>query len=221
MDLWIGSDPVDRYAHDCQWDNFSYHLCSARLFALDLSLLVMGRGNANCIVIIGGSVNCDRVRGFTLIELMIVVAIIGILAAIAIPAYQNYVTRSQVSEGLILADGWKPAIAEYYANNGTMPSTTSALAGSAIAGGNAVASTGKYVSSVGVTAGALQIIYGNQANVAIKTLSVFITPYTNLNNDLIWVCGSALTPSGLTLATGASSGTTSVPPVYLPGACHA
>src|ERR1700761_7538562 len=57
-------------------------------------------------------------KGFTLIELMIVVAIIGILAAIAIPAYQNYTIRAQVTEGLNLADGWKTAISEYYAQNG-------------------------------------------------------------------------------------------------------
>ena len=60
-------------------------------------------------------------KGFTLIELMIVVAIIGILAAIAIPAYQNYTIRSQVTEGLSLADGWKTGIAEFYAQNGTFP----------------------------------------------------------------------------------------------------
>jgi type IV pilus assembly protein PilA len=55
--------------------------------------------------------------------LMIVVAIIGILAAIAIPAYQNYTIRAQVTDGLTLADGWKTAIAEYYANTGNWPTT--------------------------------------------------------------------------------------------------
>ena len=60
-------------------------------------------------------------QGFTLIELMIVVAIIGILAAIAIPAYQDYTIRAQVSEGISLASGAKTAIAEYYQNNGDMP----------------------------------------------------------------------------------------------------
>ncbi len=156
-------------------------------------------------------------QGFTLIELMIVVAIIGILAAIAIPAYQNYTIRAQVTEGLTLADGWKTVVGEYYANTGTWPTTMGVLSG-----GSAVASTGKY-SSVQVGQNGIQITYGGQVNATIKGMSLFLTPYTDGNGDVIWVCGtaSASAASGATLSMAvAASGTTTVLPQYLPQSCH-
>src|SRR5580698_818870 len=116
-------------------------------------------------------------QGFTLIELMIVVAIIGILAAIAIPAYQNYTIRAQVTEGLTLADGWKTAVSEYYANKGVWP-TVASLTGT-------TASVGKYESSVTVTTGGtILITYGGQANSKVLNQTLSLVPYTNANNDI-------------------------------------
>ena len=155
-------------------------------------------------------------KGFTLIELMIVVAIIGILAAIAIPAYQNYTIRAQVTEGLTLADGWKTAIAEYYANTGQWPTTANLTAA------GQVASTGKYESSVSVTTpGTIKIVYGNAANQKITGSILGLTAYTNANNDVLWQCGLAAAPASGTVASGATAGGgTTILPQYLPTSCH-
>jgi type IV pilus assembly protein PilA len=151
-------------------------------------------------------------KGFTLIELMIVIAIIGILAAIAIPAYQNYTIRAQVTEGLTLGDGWKTAISEYYANTGTWP-VVGSLTGS-------VPSNGKYETVTVVTGGTILITYqGTQVNQKISTLTLSLVPYTNTNGDVLWRCGTAVAPSGGSVATGATVQTT-VSAQYLPTSCH-
>ena len=119
--------------------------------------------------------------GFTLIELMIVVAIIGILAAVAIPQYQNYVARAQVSEGLVLASGAKTAVAEYANVNGEFP-TTSALAG-------IDAMSGKYVDTVEVGAdGVITATFGDDAHTELKDHKLFLTPDKSGDGAITWAC---------------------------------
>jgi len=158
-------------------------------------------------------------KGFTLIELMIVVAIIGILAAIAIPAYQNYTIRAQVTEGLTLADGWKTAIAEYYANTGTWPTTANLTAA------GQVTSQGKYETVAVTTPGTITITYGGTAvNAKLATSGANVlglTAFTNANNDVLWQCGLSAAPASASVASGATAGgSTTVPPQYLPTSCH-
>ena len=124
-------------------------------------------------------------QGFTLIELMIVVAIIGILAAIAIPMYLDYSTRSQIAEGLNLAGGAKVAVTEYYQDRGVFP-TNNAEAG-LDAPGNI---TGKYVVSVSVdSSGIITILYGNEAHPFINGETVILTA-TDHVGSVGWACAS-------------------------------
>ena len=152
-------------------------------------------------------------KGFTLIELMIVVAIIGILAAIAIPAYQDYTIRAQVTEGLNLAGAVKASVAETYAQSGLWP------ANNAEAGvGNNADITGKYVTDVLVNDGGITITYGNQANNNIATNTLGLTPWTSANNDVIWVCGNRTAPANA--IAGGTAANTSLLDKYMPQTCR-
>jgi len=130
--------------------------------------------------------------GFTLIELMIVVAIIGILAAVAIPQYQNYVARAQVAEALVLASGAKTALVEYRTNTGEWPKSNE-KAGLA----NAFKIAGKYVERVGVNhnggigEGTITVVFNKTAHTKIAGEQLNLVA-TDEGGSISWICkGSA------------------------------
>ena len=153
-------------------------------------------------------------QGFTLIELMIVVAIIGILAAIAIPAYQDYTIRAQVTEGLSLASAIKTSVAESYADKGAWPVALVNL-------GILNQPVGKYVTGITVGTGSITIAYGNQANSNISGSTLTMQPFLSANNDVIWKCGNhALTGVALGAGTPGTAGPTTLLDKYMPSNCR-
>ena len=134
-------------------------------------------------------------QGFTLIELMIVVAIIGILAAIAIPAYQDYTKRTHVSEGMSLAGAAKTAVAEYYASEGAWPASNAdaGLAAAADIKGNAV------VSVTVTTDGTITVVY----NTKVESGDTLVLVPDDATGSITWTCNTG-----------------SVDNKYLPSACR-
>jgi type IV pilus assembly protein PilA len=126
-------------------------------------------------------------QGFTLIELMIVVAIIGILAAIAIPAYQDYTIRAQVSEGANLADGLKTPVADYRNDTGIWPASVGGTTGIPVA----ASVVGKYTTGVNAAGGTIVATFGNDANKNIQSGTLTLSP-VDRGGSIEWVCKSSL-----------------------------
>ncbi|HEZ5426277.1 TPA: pilin [Neisseria meningitidis] len=123
-------------------------------------------------------------KGFTLIELMIVIAIVGILAAVALPAYQDYTARAQVSEAILLAEGQKSAVTEYYLNHGEWPANNSSAG---VASSSKI--KGKYVEKVEVAKGvitATMLSSGVNNEIKGKKLSLWAK---RQDGSVKWFCG--------------------------------
>ncbi|HFC7527960.1 TPA: pilin [Neisseria meningitidis] len=158
-------------------------------------------------------------KGFTLIELMIVIAIVGILAAVALPAYQDYTARAQVSEAILLAEGQKSAVTEYYLNHGIWPANNNSA-------GVASSSTikGKYVKEVTVANGvvtATMLSSGVNKEIQGKKLSLWAK---RQDGSVKWFCGQPVTRDATTNnnddAVNKATGNNEIDTKHLPSTCR-
>ncbi|CWU01008.1 pilin [Neisseria meningitidis] len=160
-------------------------------------------------------------KGFTLIELMIVIAIVGILAAVALPAYQDYTARAQVSEAILLAEGQKSAVTEYYLNHGEWPKNNTSA-------GVASSSTikGKYVKEVTVANGvitATMLSSGVNKEIQGKKLSLWAK---RQDGSVKWFCGQPVTRNAANAKAGTDEVTAATPDTdkintkHLPSTCR-
>ncbi|HHS1180636.1 TPA: pilin [Neisseria meningitidis] len=154
-------------------------------------------------------------KGFTLIELMIVIAIVGILAAVALPAYQDYTARAQVSEAILLAEGQKSAVTEYYLNHGEWPANNSSA-------GVASSSTikGKYVKEVTVANGvitATMLSSGVNKEIQGKKLSLWAK---RQDGSVKWFCGQPVQRAKADADAVTAAANKKIDTKHLPSTCR-
>ena len=156
-------------------------------------------------------------NGFTLIELMIVVAIIGILASLAVSAYQTYTIRAQIAEAIYMGAGAKSPVIDAYSQDGVAPANR-------VAAGMSAAPTdtrGLYVSQVEIVNGRVDVMMGNRAHADVFGDIVSFTPYVASSGVVMWVCAAASPPGGgATLMPGAAYRPSTILPRYLPSTCR-
>ena len=157
---------------------------------------------------------CNQ-SGFTLIELMIVIAIIGILSTLALPSYQDRVIRAQVSEGMALADFVKQSVAAHYSRSRGMPRDNGAVG---LPEGKMI--VGNYVSEVTVREGAIDITFGNRSNKFLAGKMLTVRPAIVQGHPVVpiaWVCGNAAAPEKMKVM---GENATNLPPSHLPIDCR-
>jgi uncharacterized RDD family membrane protein YckC/Tfp pilus assembly major pilin PilA len=166
--------------------------------------------------VVAGALGKPKVSALVVVVAVLVcfIPILGILAAIAIPAYQDYLIRTQVSEGLVLAAEVKAQVAEAYAQTGSFDGISSESLGLAIE------QDAQYVAEIEVVEGAVAITYGNQANPHLAEQTLVLVPGVNAQQDVVWICGFAAVPDGVTPAWDDYADYTDVERKYLPAACR-
>lgn len=154
-------------------------------------------------------------NGFTLIELMIVVAIIGILASVALPAYQSYTVRAQIAESIVIVEELKASVNEHYKFKGYFPKNneTAGIPQPSFLQGN-------YVSQIQLEDGAFHVTLGNNVNLAVKDKILTIRPIVvkgSPASPFSWVCGGGTIPEAME-AKGPNK--TTIDNQFLPGVCR-
>ena len=160
----------------------------------------------------------NRCRGFTVIELVIVIAILGVLASLAVAAYQTYTVRAQVAEGIKFAAGAKVPVIDAYMNGGVAPANRVASGMTPIA----TDTRGSFVSSVAIDDGRIDVTFGGPlAHQDIIGAVVSLTPYQSPEKTILWRCGFAPPPEGTLLNGGSPHVQPTVQARYLPATCRA